>query len=133
MSQESGARFTEKQGHYLAFIHTYSYLFGRPPAEADIQRHFPRQPADCPPDARHPRTERLHPTTTRRPQKHRDSPASGKLAHPPVARYQTINISVMNRYRLARLRDNPIKKGQGTVVVVRLQGIPEGRRKAAVF
>jgi hypothetical protein len=22
MSQKSGARFTEKQGHYLAFIHT---------------------------------------------------------------------------------------------------------------
>ncbi|WP_213290630.1 MarR family transcriptional regulator [Bradyrhizobium sp. sGM-13] len=32
--------FTEKQGHYLAFIHTYSYMFGQPPAEADIQRHF---------------------------------------------------------------------------------------------
>ena len=31
---------TEKQGHYLAFIHTYSYMFGQPPAEADIQRHF---------------------------------------------------------------------------------------------
>jgi SOS-response transcriptional repressor LexA len=27
-------------GHYLAFIHTYAYMFGRPPAEADIQRHF---------------------------------------------------------------------------------------------
>jgi repressor LexA len=40
MSQKSGARFTEKQGHYLAFIHTYAYMFGRPPAEADIQRHF---------------------------------------------------------------------------------------------
>ena len=40
MSQKSGAHFTEKQGHYLAFIHTYAYMFGRPPAEADIQRHF---------------------------------------------------------------------------------------------
>jgi len=40
MSQKSGARFTEKQGHYLAFIHTYAYRFGRPPADADIQRHF---------------------------------------------------------------------------------------------
>ncbi|WFU45192.1 hypothetical protein QA640_32645 [Bradyrhizobium sp. CB82] len=29
-----------EQGHYLAFIHTYSYMFGQPPAEADIQRHF---------------------------------------------------------------------------------------------
>jgi repressor LexA len=40
MSQKSGGRLTEKQGHYLAFIHTYSYMFGQPPAEADIQRHF---------------------------------------------------------------------------------------------
>jgi SOS-response transcriptional repressor LexA len=40
MSQKSGATLTEKQGHYLAFIHTYSYMFGQPPAEADIQRHF---------------------------------------------------------------------------------------------
>ena len=40
MSQKSGAHLTEKQVHYLAFIHTYSYMFGQPPAEADIQRHF---------------------------------------------------------------------------------------------
>ena len=40
MSQKSGARFTEKQGHYLAFIHTSSFMCGQPPADADIQRHF---------------------------------------------------------------------------------------------
>jgi DNA-binding MarR family transcriptional regulator len=41
MSQKSGdARFTEKQGHYLAFIYTYSHMFHRPPAETDMQRHF---------------------------------------------------------------------------------------------
>ena len=41
MSQKSGATLTERQGHYLAFIHTYSQMFRRPPpAEADIQRHF---------------------------------------------------------------------------------------------
>jgi len=47
MGQKSGpARragdqgFTEKQGHYLAFIYTYSHMFRRPPAEADMQRHF---------------------------------------------------------------------------------------------
>jgi DNA-binding MarR family transcriptional regulator len=41
MSQKSGgARFTEKQGHYLAFIYTYSPMFHRPPAETDMQRHF---------------------------------------------------------------------------------------------
>ena len=31
---------TEKQGQYLAFVYAYSRLFKRPPAEADIQRHF---------------------------------------------------------------------------------------------
>ena len=32
--------FTEKQGQYLAFIHYYTKLNGRPPAEADMQRYF---------------------------------------------------------------------------------------------
>jgi len=32
--------FTPKQGQYLAFIHAYKLLLGRPPAEADLQRHF---------------------------------------------------------------------------------------------
>jgi DNA-binding MarR family transcriptional regulator len=32
--------FTPKQGQYLAFIHAYSLVLGRPPAEADMQRHF---------------------------------------------------------------------------------------------
>lgn len=47
MSQKSGTvrrsgphRFTEKQGHYLAFIYVYARMFGRAPAEADMQRHF---------------------------------------------------------------------------------------------
>jgi len=45
MSQNSGAArrdqgFTEKQGQYLAFIYTYSHMFGRAPAETDMQRHF---------------------------------------------------------------------------------------------
>lgn len=41
MSQKSGtARFTEKQGQYLAFIHAYALVMGRPPAEADLRRHF---------------------------------------------------------------------------------------------
>jgi Mn-dependent DtxR family transcriptional regulator len=38
--QPSARRFTEKQGQYLAFIHAYSRMFRRPPAEADMQRHF---------------------------------------------------------------------------------------------
>jgi DNA-binding MarR family transcriptional regulator len=32
--------FTDKQGQYLAFIHAYARVLGRPPAEADMQRHF---------------------------------------------------------------------------------------------
>jgi hypothetical protein len=32
--------FTPKQGQYLAFIYAYTQVLGRPPAEADIQRHF---------------------------------------------------------------------------------------------
>ena len=32
--------FSGKQGQYLAFIHAYTVVLGRPPAEADLQRHF---------------------------------------------------------------------------------------------
>ena len=47
MNRKSGAArspsaqgFTDKQGQYLAFIYTYAHMFRRPPAEADMQRHF---------------------------------------------------------------------------------------------
>jgi DNA-binding MarR family transcriptional regulator len=36
----SQPNFTPKQGQYLAFIHTYILVLGRPPAEADLRRHF---------------------------------------------------------------------------------------------
>jgi DNA-binding MarR family transcriptional regulator len=36
----SRPRFTEKQGQYLAFIHAYMLVLGRPPAEADLRRYF---------------------------------------------------------------------------------------------
>jgi Mn-dependent DtxR family transcriptional regulator len=39
-SASSTPRFTEKQGQYLAFIHTYVLLNRQPPAEADFQRFF---------------------------------------------------------------------------------------------
>ena len=32
--------FTPKRGQYLAFIYAYTRVLGRPPAEADLQRHF---------------------------------------------------------------------------------------------
>ena len=33
-------QFTERQGQYLAFIHAYTKVNGRPPAQADMQRFF---------------------------------------------------------------------------------------------
>jgi Mn-dependent DtxR family transcriptional regulator len=36
--------FTDKQGQYLAFIHTYALVMGRQPAEADMQRFFAVSP-----------------------------------------------------------------------------------------
>ena len=35
---------TKKQGQYLAYIHYYSKIQRRPPAEADIQRYFQTTP-----------------------------------------------------------------------------------------
>ena len=40
VSNFSAPNFTVKQGQYLAFIYAYTRVLGRPPAEADIQRHF---------------------------------------------------------------------------------------------
>jgi DNA-binding MarR family transcriptional regulator len=37
---DSRAGFTPRQGQYLAFIHAYTLVNGRPPAEADMQRFF---------------------------------------------------------------------------------------------
>ena len=39
-STSAAARFTEKQGQYLAFIYMYALVNGRPPAESDMQRFF---------------------------------------------------------------------------------------------
>ena len=40
MATSPPSKFTETQGQYLAFIHAYTLVNGRPPAEADIQRFF---------------------------------------------------------------------------------------------
>ena len=37
---DSRPAFTPKQGQYLAFIHAYTLVNGRPPAEADMIRFF---------------------------------------------------------------------------------------------
>lgn len=39
-ADESAPAFTQKQAQYLAFIHAYTLVNGRPPAQADIQRFF---------------------------------------------------------------------------------------------
>lgn len=36
--------FTAKQGQYLAFIHYYTKLHGRAPAEVELQRYFKVSP-----------------------------------------------------------------------------------------
>jgi Mn-dependent DtxR family transcriptional regulator len=36
----SDNKFTPKQGQYLAFIHAYTQINRRAPAEADMQRYF---------------------------------------------------------------------------------------------
>jgi Mn-dependent DtxR family transcriptional regulator len=36
----SAKSFTPKQGQYLAFIHLYTRLHQRPPAETDMQEYF---------------------------------------------------------------------------------------------
>jgi Mn-dependent DtxR family transcriptional regulator len=36
----SAKNFTPKQGQYLAFIHLYTRLHRRPPAETDMQQYF---------------------------------------------------------------------------------------------
>ena len=41
---DSRPDFTPKQGQYLAFIHAYTLVNGRPPAEADMMRFFRATP-----------------------------------------------------------------------------------------
>lgn len=40
MQADPAPGFTERQGQYLAFIHAYTKVNGRPPAQADLQRFF---------------------------------------------------------------------------------------------
>lgn len=41
---QSIQKFTPKQGQYLAFIHAYTLVNGRAPAQADMQRFFKVSP-----------------------------------------------------------------------------------------
>jgi hypothetical protein len=54
--------FTPRQGQYLAFIHAYTLVNGRPPAEADMMRFF----RVTPPAVHQPhRPHHLHPRRSR--------------------------------------------------------------------
>jgi len=44
MDDNTGMKFTEKQGQYLAFIYNYTRIHGRPPAERDLERFFKTTP-----------------------------------------------------------------------------------------
>ena len=40
ITANSPVPYTERQGQYLTFIHAYTKVNGRPPAQADLQRFF---------------------------------------------------------------------------------------------
>ena len=44
MVSRDARRFTAKQGQYLAFIHYYTKIHGRAPAEAELQAYFKVSP-----------------------------------------------------------------------------------------
>jgi repressor LexA len=44
MDDNTGMKFTEKQGQYLAFIYNYTRIHGQPPAERDLERFFKTTP-----------------------------------------------------------------------------------------
>lgn len=43
-ANDKAARWTAKQGQYLAFIYAYTMLYGRAPAERDMERFFRTTP-----------------------------------------------------------------------------------------
>src|SRR5262252_9128663 len=67
----SAKTFTPKQGQYLAYIHLYTRLHRRPPAEADIPAIFLRHTAFRSSNGVDARTCRLHQTAARRRSQYR--------------------------------------------------------------
>jgi hypothetical protein len=63
--------FTPRQGQYLAFIHAYTLVNGRPPAQADIQRFFRLTPPSVHQMLPTLERSRLNLTPGRRAKKHR--------------------------------------------------------------
>src|SRR5712672_231778 len=92
--RSSGQGFTEKQGQYLAFIYAYSRMFRRPPAEADMQRHFRVSPPSV-----HQMVLTIERAGFIRRQpgvapKHRATCCPGKSAHPKMTENQPVKTSV---------------------------------------
>ena len=75
--------FTPKQGQYLAFIYAYTRVLGRPPAEADLQRHFGHSTLR-PPNGPHPRASRADPAEAWSRPQHR-SPGRSRNARESAA------------------------------------------------
>ena len=106
------ARFTEKQGQYLAFIRAYTKINGWPPAEADMQRHFWSHPANRSPDgsqSRPCRVDRAHPReASKYPGACRTGPsADSEIATPPNRRDlhgKTLNVRGAPSKKFSRSR-----------------------------
>ena len=82
----SAKTFTPKQGQYLAFIHAYTRLHRRPPAETDLQQFFRGQPALGSPNGGHARTSRLYQKATEGRPQHRSALGSETPARAALTR-----------------------------------------------
>jgi hypothetical protein len=110
MNRKSGAAarslsaqsFTEKQGHYLTFIYTYSHMFRRPPAETDMQRRFQVSPPSVHQMIVTLERNGSHLPSTWRRTKHPNPRCSGKLAHSRLAKNQPVISHVRPDRRRAR-------------------------------
>ena len=80
---------TPKQGLYLAFIHAYTLVNGRPPAEADMIRFFRVTPPDRSPDGAQPREGRADLTQARGPAQYRGPARTVRLARAKSERRST--------------------------------------------
>jgi hypothetical protein len=67
-----GKTFTAKQGQYLAYIHLYTRLHRRSPAETDMQEYFRVSPPSGSPDGADTRTGGLYPKAAEDPPQYRD-------------------------------------------------------------
>ena len=101
----SKPRFTQKQGQYLAFIHAYTLVLGRPPAEADLRRRF----RVTPPSVHHAKriaelSERMLPRATVL------APAYAPRPLPSVRRPKTTLLSsILRAGRLSYAEDHVIE------------------------